>query len=169
MDEVISFLISPEFTGWLLILKIIFIVLALVILIFIIFALLKTSWFRWFVWSDLIEFFISRPYGVKRFAKRWLKILVRLEAGSEAECKLAVIEADSLLDEILEQSGYKGEDLEARLKSISEIILPNIAELKESHKIRNNIVYDPDYKLSLDEAKKTLSIYEKALRDLEMI
>ncbi len=163
MEEIISFLISPDFSGWLLILKIVFLILALVLLILIIFALLRTTWFRWFVWSDLFEFLNYRPYGVKKFARRWLKIVSRLEKGSEAESKLAVIEADSLLDEILEQSGYKGEDLEEKLQSISEMILSNIKELKKEKKMRNNIVHDPDYKLSLEEAKKTLSIYEKAL------
>lgn len=169
MTKIISLLISPKFTGWLLILKIIFIILGFVILVFIIFALLRTTWFRWFIWSDLVEFLTYRPFGVKKFAKQWTKIIGRLETGLEAEYKLSVIEADSLLDEILERTGYKGETLEEKLKPITQMIISNLEEVKEVHKIRNNIVHDPDYKLSLDEAKKNLSIYEKALRDLEMI
>jgi len=168
-NEIISFLISPDFSGWLLVLKIIFEVFGFIFLILIIFALFKTSWFSSFFGKNLFEFFTFRPYGTKKFAKKWLKIITRLETNSEAEYKLAILEADSLLEQALEQSSYKGENMEERLNSINEMILPNIKELKESHKIRNNIVYDPDYKLSLEEAKKFLSFYEKALRDLEMI
>ena len=169
MEEIISFLIAPDFTGWLLILKIIFIVFALVLLILIIFALLRTNWLKLFILSDLFEFFTYRPYGFRKFAKQWFKITALLERGSEAECKLAVIEADSFLDEILEKMGHKGETLEDKLRPITSMLLSNIEEVREVHKIRNNIVHDPDYKLSLDEARKTLAVYERALRELEVI
>ena len=167
MPEIISWLISPTFSGWLLILKILFIIVALILLGFIIFALAKTLWLkRMWIW-DLVEFFSFRPYGVRKVVKAWAKITARLETGLESEYKLAVIEADSMLNDILKGMGFGGETLGERLERLTAATLPNLEQIWGAHKIRNNIVHDPDYRLTLDEARKVLGIYEQALRDLE--
>jgi len=167
INDIISFIASPPDAGWLVILKILVIVFFLILLVFIvIFTFWKTSWLKIRILLDFFEFFTYRPYGVKKLAKQWAKIMTRLASGLESEYKLAVIEADSMFDDILKKMGYSGETLGERLKKISSAILPNIEEIGQAHKIRNNIVHDPDFRLSLDEAKKALTIYEKALTEL---
>jgi len=47
--------------------------------------------------------------------------------------------------------------------------LPSLAEVQGAHEIRNNIVHDPDYRLNLDGAQKTISFYEKAFTDLDVL
>ena len=167
MPEIISSILNPTFSGWLLILKILFIIVALILLGFIIFALAKTLWLkRIWIW-DLVEFFSFRPYGVRKVVKDWAKITGRLETGLESEYKLAVIEADSMLNDILKRMGFGGETLGERLEKLTAATLPNLEQIWEAHKIRNNIVHDPDYRLTLDEARRVLDTYEQALRDLE--
>jgi hypothetical protein len=168
MENIISSILHPILLGWLPILKIIFIIISLVFLFFIIFALLKTSWAKKFFLISWIEFFTYRPFGMRKVTKKWREIIARLETGMESEAKLAVIEADSLLDDVLGKIGYRGETLGEKLKSITPDVIPNIVEVLEAHKIRNNIVHDPDYRLSLDQARRTLEIYEKALRELDV-
>ena len=167
MENIISFILNPTFSGWLLILKILFIVAALILLGFIIFALAKTSWLKKLLIWDLVEFFSFRPYGVRKVVKAWAKITARLETGLESEYKLAVIEADSMLNDILKRMGFGGETLGERLEKLTAATLPNLEQIWEAHKIRNNIVHDPDYRLTLDEARRVLGIYEQALRDLQ--
>jgi hypothetical protein len=87
----------------------------------------------------------------------------------ESEYKLAVIEADSVLDDILKRMGFAGQTLGERLEKLTSASLTNIEEVREAHKTRNNIVHDPNYRLSLDEARKLISIYEKALVDLQAL
>lgn len=169
MENIISKITSLEIQSSLFLLKILFIVFSLLFLVFIIFALFKTSWFKRILLWDLLEILTYRPFGVRKIAKQWAKITARLETGIESEAKLAVIEADSMLDDILKRMGYGGETLGERLKNLTSAVIPNIEEVWEAHKIRNNIVHDPDYRLSLDEARKTLSIYEKALTDLQAL
>jgi len=164
--EEISFIFSPQFSGWLLILKIIFIIFSLFLLVFIVFALLRTGWLKKLLLYDLVELLTYRPFGTRRIVKQWAKITARLETGIESEAKLAIIEADSMLDDILKKMGYGGESLGDRLKSITTATIQNIAEIWEAHKIRNNIVHDPDYRLTLDQARKVLGSYEQAFRDL---
>lgn len=166
INTITQFIVSPHFSGWLLALKILFIAFSCIFLIFIFSGLLKTSWLKWRLLADLVEFFTYRPFGVKKLTKQWLAIAARLETGLESEYKLAVIEADSTFGDVLKAMGYGGETLGERLEKVTSAIVPNIEEVRQSHKIRNNIVHDPDYRLNLEETKKAITIYEKALIDL---
>ncbi len=168
MNKLISFITSPEIAEIIAISKIIFIILSLLFIIGIIFLLLKNSWLKFRFLEDFTEFFIYRPFGVKKTFKQWLKITKRLETGREADYKLALIEVDSLLDEILNKIGYKGESLGEKLKQLDPNTLPNLEQVWQAHKVRNNVVHDPDYSLTLEKAKNVMEIYEQALRDLEM-
>ncbi len=169
MEKIISYILSPPFIIWLFILKILFLILSLFFLGVVIFVLIKTTWIRRIIFWDAQEFLTYRSYGVRKIAKQWLKIRARLDTGMESEFKLAAIEADSMLDDILKRMGYGGESLGERLEKITVASLPNLDEVKVAHKTRNNIVHDPDYRLSLDEARKTLEIYEKTLTDLQAL
>ncbi|MDP2967548.1 MAG: hypothetical protein Q8N87_04040 [bacterium] len=166
-ENLISFFISPSFTEWLLIIKIIFIVLSLLFICFIIFALMKTSWLKFRFLYDVVELLTYRPFGVRKMEKSWKKIAVRTDTGLESEYKLAVIEADNMLDEILKKMGYGGESLGERLEKLTAATLPDIEGIREVHQVRNNIIHDPNYKLSLNETRRLLDIFEKAFKDLE--
>ena len=166
-ENLISFFISPSLTEWLLIIKIIFIVLSLLFICFIIFALMKTSWLKFRFLYDAVELLTYRPFGVRKMEKSWKKIVVRIDTGLESEYKLAVIEADNMLDEILKKMGYGGESLGERLEKLTAATLPDIEGIREVHQARNNIIHDPNYKLSLNETRRLLDIFEKAFKDLE--
>jgi hypothetical protein len=168
MKEVVSFFLYPPFTGWLGLLRIIFLFFSLLFLIGIFSFLFKTSWLKAIFFQDLIEFLSFKPYQAKK-TKKWKKVLYRLETGLESEAKLALIESEMVLDEVLKESGYPGENLGEKLGKITVASLPNIEEVKEAHKIRDNIIHDPAYKLTLEEAERTIKIYEKALKDLEAL
>jgi len=169
--NIANFIINPEFTGFLLFLKILFLTLSIIALIFIIgVAFFWTDWFNWWILWDLKEFLTYRPYGLKKETKAWAKIKKKLETGDESEYKSAVIEADSLLNKSLRNLQIGLETLEESLrKRVGPDTISNIEKVKEAHQIRNNIVSDPDFKLSLDLAKELLEIYEKALKDLSML
>jgi uncharacterized protein YutE (UPF0331/DUF86 family) len=169
INQIISFILNPTFSGWLLFFKTLFIFFSLLFLGFIIFALFKTTWLKRLIIWDLQEFLTYRPFGVSKVERKWQKIKKRLETETESEAKLAIIEADSMLDGILDRMGFGGRTLGERLDKLTAVSLPNIEEVKQAHKIRNNIVHDPTYKLDLEEAKKVISAYEKALTDLQAL
>lgn len=161
-----SFILNPDFTGWLLAVKIIFIILALAMLAFVIWALGNTSWYNFWIGRDLAEWVTFKPSGLRKFLKNWDKIKKRLESGSEAELKLALIEADAMLDETLKRLGYAGDSLGERLDKLTVDLLPDIENIRGAHKIHSNIIHDPAYKLNLGEVKRIFAVYEKALTDL---
>ena len=169
--DILNFIISPEITGALLVLKILFLIFSFLAIIFIIWVLaIRTDWLNWWILWDLKEFFTLRPYGLKKVTKKWEKIKKRLETGSEEEYKLAIIEADALLNKCLINLKIGLETLEESLrKRIGQDTISNIEEVKEAHRIRNQIVREPDFKLSLEKARELLAIYEKALQEITML
>lgn len=159
----------PILVSVLIVIRLLAIFASIFFILAIIYSLLKTTWLkRLFLW-DAQEFFTYHPHGVKALAKQWIKIKSRLDTGMESEFKLALIEADSLLDDILKKMGYGGESLGERLEKLTAASLPNIDEIKEAHQSRNNIVHDPDYRLTLDESKNVIASFERALVDLQAL
>lgn len=169
INKIISFILNPTFTGWLLVLKFLFIFSSLLLIGFIILALIKTTWLKRLIIWDLEEFLTYRPFGLRKVERDLQKIKTKLETEMESEWKLAVIEADKILDDILSKMDIGGTSLGERLNKLNTDSLPNVEEVKEAHKIRNNIIHDPTYKLSLEEAKRVISIYEKTLGDLHAL
>jgi len=106
--------------------------------------------------------------------KKWSKLLERIRSGDERDLRLAIIEADSLVDEVLKEHGHPGNDMGERMKSIHPDEFKNINELWEAHKIRNRLAHEADFHLPIPEYKKIIEIYHGVLeellsRELEMI
>ncbi|MFH1582503.1 MAG: hypothetical protein ABIA08_01965 [bacterium] len=163
----LAFLFSPPEDGWFGIARIVFLAASFLLVAGIIFSLSKSSYLKLYFLEDAVEFLTFRPSGVKKLVKAWNKIKTRLDSGLESEYKLAVIEADGVLDDVLRRMGYRGENLEERLAKLTSATLSNIENIKEAHKSRTNILHNPDQGLSLDEAKKILAVFEKAFEDIQ--
>lgn len=102
-------------------------------------------------------------------AKKWAEIEKKFKSQSESDLKLAVIEADKILDNLLERMGYHGKTMGERLEQVQPAQFPRLQEVWDAHKIRNNIVHDTDYKLSYGEAERAIKTYEAVLQELEVI
>lgn len=168
LESIISFFTSPVFTGGLLLVKILFIFFSLFFLGGAIYFLVTTTWLKKIIVQDLVEVLTFKPYWTREFARKWNKTMKRLDTGLESEYKLAIIEGDSMLNEALEKRGYLGESLGERLEKVTEATVPNITRVREAHKICNNVIHDPDYRLILEQARKVLVVYGQALHDLHM-
>ena len=53
-----------------------------------------------------------------------------------------------------------------QLIKAAELMTVSSDEVLNAHEIRNSVVYNPDYKLSTDQAKKILDIYESAIKSI---
>lgn len=168
-DNFIFYLKSAEFQQELLYVRLVFLLTTLIFGFFIMYAISKTHYYQWLLTQSVVEFLTQRPYGAKRITNVWNKIKQRLENGSETEYKLAIIEADNMLDSTLKRMGYSGATLEDSLAKLTSATLPNIEEIYQAHQMRNSIVRNPNFVLILDEAKKTIGIYEMAFRDLQIL
>lgn len=105
----------------------------------------------------------------KRTVRAWQQILDRLSSGTESNMKLAIIEADKILDELLKLSGYRGDTLGDRLKQVNTTQISNVQDLWQAHKVRNRIVHEPDFQITEAEARFSVRIYERAFQELGLI
>lgn len=164
--DFIYFISSPQIQETLLPVKLVFIAFTIFFLIAVIYFLINSSYLNYKFVEDITEFLSWQSFGLRQITKRWNRIKKRVEAGSEAEYKLALIEADDFLNEVLEDRGYEGKDFEDLVKKAGRLIVPSVEQVLSAHKVRNSIVYDPDFKLDLEEAKKILAIYEAAVNNV---
>jgi len=134
----------------------------------IIFLLIRSNWLS-FVMFDVSTFAAFPGVRLRRTGRNWQAILARLDSANEAEYKLAIMEADTMLADVLKRASITGENIEVQLDNVPSTIIPNIAVLKDAHNVRNTIVVNPDFALSQQEARQTLEIYETAFRDFGWI
>lgn len=119
--------------------------------------------------EKLVDVMGAEALSKRRSVRAWRQIQKRLELGGEANAKLALIEADKVLDELLKIAGYKGETMADRLKKITPAQLSNIEAIWQAHKIRNRLVHEPDYHLSDAEARIAVNIYKKSFQEMGLI
>lgn len=168
-NKIISLLTSAEIQQELFLIKIVFFAVAGFFIGMIVFVLMKTHFLEWLFFQSAGEFLTFRAFGAKLINRRWQKIKRRLETGSESDCKLAVIEADNMLDSSLRRMGFYGQSLEEKLDKLSPATLPNLEDIHQVHQLRNSIVHNPDQPLSVEDAKRAIESYEKAFTDLQIL
>ena len=102
--------------------------------------------------------------------KRWEVVLNYLFSGSEGDWKLAIIEADSMLDDLMNKLGFKGDNLGEKLKSANQDNFRSLTSAWEVHLIRNKIAHEGEqFKLSQHEAKRVIALYEQIFKDFGYI
>jgi hypothetical protein len=84
--------------------------------------------------------------------------------------KLAIIEADIVLDGILKERGYLGNTLGERLRSISPNQLATLQDAWEAHKTRNMIAHEgPDFVLTKRMADETIARYKRVFAEFGVL
>ena len=150
IKDFIYFISSPQLQDALFPVKLIFISFGMFFLAGVIYFMLTSSWLQYKFLEDVTEFVSWKAAGLKEISRRWGRIQKRADTGLQSEFKLAIIEADDFLTEMMEDRGFTGNNFEELAKSAG-VIFPNLDEIMEVHKTRNSIVYEPDYKT--DQAK----------------
>ncbi|HCB35062.1 MAG: hypothetical protein A2W52_02210 [Candidatus Taylorbacteria bacterium RIFCSPHIGHO2_02_49_25] len=102
--------------------------------------------------------------------KRWERILDRLDSPKESDWRLAVLEADVLLDEMVTHMGYHGDSLGERLRSVEKSDFVTLDKAWEAHAVRNKIAHEGSaFPLANREAKRVIGLYEEVFREFHYI
>ncbi|MFA4975351.1 MAG: hypothetical protein WC577_01560 [Candidatus Paceibacterota bacterium] len=101
---------------------------------------------------------------------RWKKVLDYLFSTNENDWKLAIIEADSMLFDLLTKLKFKGENIGDKLKEANRDSFHSLSSAWEIHNIRNKIAHESSsFELSLHEAKRVISLYEQIFKEFDFI
>ena len=94
--------------------------------------------------------------------ERWGVTLSYLFSQHASDWKLSIIEADSMLEEMMEQLGFRGENLGEKLKNATQENFPSLSTAWEVHTIRNRIAHEGlAFEFSQHEAKRVIALYEQ--------
>ena len=130
--------------------------------------MMNSSWLQYKFLEDASEFFSWQAYGTREMSKRWDKIVKRTQSGTESDYKLAIIDADDLMAEVLDNRGYEGDNFQEVVAKAGKLLVQMQNDILAAHEVRNSIVYNPDFKLSADQAKKILDTYQSAINNVGM-
>jgi len=102
--------------------------------------------------------------------KKWKKVVEHVSSANSADWRLAILEADILLADMLEREGFVGETVGDKLKSANKATFKTLDQAWEAHKVRNSLAHEgSEFVLSQREAKRVLSLFEDVFREFHFI
>ncbi len=109
-------------------------------------------------------------HDVPKTQLRWNRILEQAGSDSEQSWRLAILEADIMLNELLDVMGYRGETMADKMRGVDRTNFNSIDLAWEAHKIRNKIAHDGSaHQLTPRETRRVIALYEKVLKESRFI
>lgn len=103
--------------------------------------------------------------NTKTVQNRWSIVQTMTSQGGNG-LRQAIMEADKLLDYVLQGKGYRGETMAERMKSANkEFSRRN--DVWAAHKLRNALAHEVDFDLVPSQVKQSIKAFERAIKDLD--
>jgi len=107
---------------------------------------------------------------IPRTRLRWNRVMEHANSGDEHQWRLAILEADILLNELLDVLGYKGETMAEKMKMVNRANFNSIDEAWEAHKVRNRVAHEgSENPLSEREKNHVISQYARVFKEFGFI
>jgi hypothetical protein len=107
---------------------------------------------------------------VEKKNEKWEQVITHLNSPNPAEWRLAIIEADIILEDLLQSAGYHGAGVGEMLKSVEVSDFTTLESAWAGHKVRNKIAHSgSDFLLNEREAKEAIAHYEAVFKEFNMI
>lgn len=104
--------------------------------------------------------------GVAPKNERWSDVATHIQSDNPNDWRLAIIEADIMLEETLERAGYVGATIGDKLKTANAASFQTLQDAWEAHKTRNQIAHaGSDFVLTKRLAEETIMRYERVFRE----
>ena len=145
------------------------IIIALLLFAGIIYVVIRIRQIRREEEEDLDEIVVAKGITKKK-RERWNKLVDLASSENESDWRLAILEADTMLDDMVDVMGYKGEGLGEKLKQIERSDFNTLDKAWEAHKVRNAILHAvTDYMLTKREVRRVIDLYKQAFEEFEFI
>jgi hypothetical protein len=131
-------------------------------------AIVAVGWFGYAGFCRVRQFFARRGFDERdRMAtrRRWNEVEQMMKQPGELGRKMAIIEADTLLDQALKSLSMPGATLGERLK-FAAYKYPDLREVWWAHRLRNQLAHEASTHLDEGMARKALAQFKRALERL---
>ena len=107
---------------------------------------------------------------IPRTHLRWNRVLEHANSDDEHQWRLAILEADIMLNELLDLQGYKGETIAEKLKQVSKTNFNSVDDAWEAHKVRNRVAHEGvEYRIAEREKNHVINLYERVFKEFGFI
>lgn len=100
---------------------------------------------------------------------KWQRVLESASSDDPQNWRAAILEADHMLNELLDTLGYKGETMGDKLRQADVAVFKTIDFAWEAHQVRDHIAQDPQFALDAREAKRVVKMYERVFEEFNFI
>lgn len=101
---------------------------------------------------------------------RWEKIVQHINSENPSDWRLAILECDIILDEMLSKMSYHGETVGDKLKAVEKSDFLTIDKAWEAHRVRNAIAHEGvNFQITDREARRVIGLYEEVFREFHYI
>ena len=101
---------------------------------------------------------------------KWIQIENLMQSHNVSEWKVAILEADILLYDMLTQMGYEGDSIGEILKNVDKANFVTIDDAWKAHRIRNIIAHEgANYELSREEAERTIRLFKRVFDEFYFV
>ena len=109
-------------------------------------------------------------YGQKEGNQRWRDVEMHITGDNPNDWRLAIIEADVMLEEILNKAGYAGTTIGDKLKSASPTSFTTVNQAWRAHSVRNQVAHGgADFVLTKKVAQETVAQYKMVFQEFNAI
>lgn len=110
------------------------------------------------------------PVQILEQQNRWKHIQDLIKSYNQNDWRQAIIEADIILEEMLEKMGYPGVTIGDKLKMVERSDFVTVDKAWSAHKVRNQIAHDgSSFKLSREVAEQTIKNFEEVFKEFYYI
>jgi hypothetical protein len=107
--------------------------------------------------------------GSRDLTERWRKAQTLLNSQNQNDWKQAILEADTMLLDILTGLGYQGDGVGEKLKRVLPGEMQSLDDAWEAHKIRNTIAHEAGFQLDHHMATQTMHRFRKVFEEFYYI
>lgn len=101
---------------------------------------------------------------------RWETIVRHSQSDNENDWRHAIMDADILLDELLDSLGYRGDTMGDKMKQVERSDFNTIDLAWEAHKVRNRIAHEgSQMQLNEREVRRTIGLFEQVFKEFHLI
>lgn len=101
---------------------------------------------------------------------RWKYILTLVESPNESDWRVAIIEADAMMEEVLRNSDLSGSTVGELLEAAKGNGYQSIQDAWDGHLVRNQIAHEgSDFPVSQVESRRVVKMFQNFFEELQVI
>lgn len=101
---------------------------------------------------------------------QWEEVKKHVGSENPSDWKLSILEADTILDELLQSLNIPGDTVGERLKNVVPADFKTLDDAWEAHKVRNRIAHEGlNFSLTKREANLAVARFERVFKEFRLV